>query len=110
MYALSRQRYVLGDGAMQRMAKSSILLYGVGGLGIEIGKFKWVTQLTRRHLFIERHSHNTLLKHKSHKPLLFPFPCKIKKISVKFYELLTTKYNFENNFMKSLPVNKSGFQ
>ena len=29
---------MLGDGAMQRMAKSSILLYGVGGLGIEIGK------------------------------------------------------------------------
>ncbi|KAH3830157.1 hypothetical protein DPMN_103395 [Dreissena polymorpha] len=34
----SRQRYVLGDGAMQRMAKSSVLLYGVGGLGIEIAK------------------------------------------------------------------------
>ncbi|XP_053405676.1 ubiquitin-like modifier-activating enzyme 6 isoform X2 [Mercenaria mercenaria] len=34
----SRQRYVLGDGAMQRMAKASVLLYGVGGLGIEIGK------------------------------------------------------------------------
>lgn len=37
VYAFSRQRYVLGDGAMQRMAKSSVLLYGVGGLGIEIG-------------------------------------------------------------------------
>lgn len=34
----SRQRYVLGDGAMQRMAKSSVLLYGAGGLGIEIAK------------------------------------------------------------------------
>lgn len=34
----SRQRYVLGDNAMQRLAKSSILLYGVGGLGIEIAK------------------------------------------------------------------------
>ncbi|KAL4227831.1 Ubiquitin-like modifier-activating enzyme 6 [Mactra antiquata] len=34
----SRQRYVLGDSAMKRMAKSSVLLYGVGGLGIEIGK------------------------------------------------------------------------
>ena len=33
----SRQRYVLGDGAMQRMARASVLLYGVGGLGIEIG-------------------------------------------------------------------------
>ena len=29
---------MLGDGAMQRMARSSVLLYGVGGLGIEIGK------------------------------------------------------------------------
>ncbi|XP_060555523.1 ubiquitin-like modifier-activating enzyme 6 [Ruditapes philippinarum] len=34
----SRQRYVLGDGAMKRMAKASVLLYGMGGLGIEIGK------------------------------------------------------------------------
>lgn len=37
-FIFSRQRYVLGDGAMQRMAKSSVLLYGVGGLGIEIGR------------------------------------------------------------------------
>jgi hypothetical protein len=34
----SRQRYVLGDGAMKRMAKASVLLYGMGGLGIEIGR------------------------------------------------------------------------
>ncbi|XP_064619138.1 ubiquitin-like modifier-activating enzyme 6 [Lineus longissimus] len=34
----SRQRYVLGDNAMQRMAKSNILLYGLGGLGVEIAK------------------------------------------------------------------------
>lgn len=34
----SRQRYVLGDSAMKRMAQSSVLLYGVGGLGVEIGK------------------------------------------------------------------------
>lgn len=34
----SRQRYVLGDGAMQRMAKASVLLYGLGGIGIEIAK------------------------------------------------------------------------
>ncbi|KAL3866603.1 hypothetical protein ACJMK2_043889 [Sinanodonta woodiana] len=34
----SRQRYVLGDSAMKRMAQSSILLYGVGGLGAEIAK------------------------------------------------------------------------
>ena len=33
----SRQRYVLGDGAMQRMARSKVLLYGLGGLGAEIG-------------------------------------------------------------------------
>lgn len=34
----SRQRYVLGDSAMQRMAKSNVLLVNVGGLGIEIAK------------------------------------------------------------------------
>ncbi|CAL1537293.1 unnamed protein product [Lymnaea stagnalis] len=34
----SRQRYVLGDTAMHRMANSSILIYGLGGLGIEIAK------------------------------------------------------------------------
>lgn len=34
----SRQRYVLGDVAMKRMAKSNVLLSGLGGIGIEIGK------------------------------------------------------------------------
>lgn len=34
----SRQRYVLGDTAMQKMAKSHVFLSGVGGLGVEIGK------------------------------------------------------------------------
>jgi ubiquitin-activating enzyme E1-like protein 2 len=34
----SRQLYVLGDSAMQRMAKSSVLLVNIGGLGVEIGK------------------------------------------------------------------------
>ncbi|XP_062608943.1 ubiquitin-like modifier-activating enzyme 6 [Saccostrea cucullata] len=34
----SRQRYVLGDSAMKQMANSSILIYGMGGLGIEIAK------------------------------------------------------------------------
>lgn len=34
----SRQRYVLGDSAMKRMANSSVLVYGMGGLGIEIAK------------------------------------------------------------------------
>ncbi|KAL5005528.1 hypothetical protein ScPMuIL_018984 [Solemya velum] len=34
----SRQLYVLGDSAMKQMAQSSILLYGMGGLGIEIAK------------------------------------------------------------------------
>ena len=33
----SRQRYVLGDSAMKRMAHSAVLVYGMGGLGIEIG-------------------------------------------------------------------------
>ena len=34
----SRQRYVLGDSAMQKMARSSVFLSGLGGLGVEIGK------------------------------------------------------------------------
>ncbi|XP_074650739.1 ubiquitin-like modifier-activating enzyme 6 [Tubulanus polymorphus] len=34
----SRQRYVLGDSAMHKMAKSTVLVYGLGGLGIEIAK------------------------------------------------------------------------
>lgn len=34
----SRQRYVLGDHAMKKMASSSVLVYGIGGVGIEIGK------------------------------------------------------------------------
>uniref|UniRef100_A0A8C5VTU0 Ubiquitin like modifier activating enzyme 6 n=1 Tax=Microcebus murinus TaxID=30608 RepID=A0A8C5VTU0_MICMU len=34
----SRQRYVLGDTAMQKMAKSHVFLSGMGGLGLEIAK------------------------------------------------------------------------
>ena len=35
----SRQLYVLGHETMQKMAKSSILLVGLKGLGVEIGEF-----------------------------------------------------------------------
>uniref|UniRef100_A0A8C8ZUA9 Ubiquitin like modifier activating enzyme 6 n=1 Tax=Prolemur simus TaxID=1328070 RepID=A0A8C8ZUA9_PROSS len=34
----NRQRYVLGDKAMQKMAKSHVFLSGMGGLGLEIEK------------------------------------------------------------------------
>ncbi|XP_074626524.1 ubiquitin-like modifier-activating enzyme 6 [Acropora palmata] len=34
----SRQRYMLGDGAMIKMAHSSVFLSGLGGLGVEIAK------------------------------------------------------------------------
>ncbi|KAK3761216.1 hypothetical protein RRG08_022616 [Elysia crispata] len=34
----SRQRYVLGDSAMHKMANSSVLVYGIGGVGVEIAK------------------------------------------------------------------------
>ena len=34
----SRQRYVLGDSAMLRLAKCSVFISGMGGLGIETGK------------------------------------------------------------------------
>jgi len=33
----SRQHYVLGEAAMNRMAKSNVFISGLGGLGIEIG-------------------------------------------------------------------------
>ena len=33
----SRQRYVLGDQAMKRMARANVLLCGMGSLGVEIG-------------------------------------------------------------------------
>lgn len=38
VYLFSRQRYVLGDSAMHRLARSDVFLYGIGGLGVEIGK------------------------------------------------------------------------
>uniref|UniRef100_A0A8C2F519 E1 ubiquitin-activating enzyme n=1 Tax=Cyprinus carpio TaxID=7962 RepID=A0A8C2F519_CYPCA len=34
----SRQRYVLGDSAMQKMARSAVFLSGIGALGVEIAK------------------------------------------------------------------------
>lgn len=34
----SRQRYVLGDKAMNSLTRSNVLLIGIGGLGIEIAK------------------------------------------------------------------------
>ena len=33
----SRQLYVLGEEAMKKMASSSVLVSGLGGLGVEIG-------------------------------------------------------------------------
>ena len=33
----SRQRYMLGDGAMIKMAQSKVFLSGLAGLGVEIG-------------------------------------------------------------------------
>jgi hypothetical protein len=34
----SRQRYVLGDSAMHKMARSTVFISGIGGLGVEIAK------------------------------------------------------------------------
>ena len=33
----SRQRYVLGDSAMHKMARSTVFISGMAGLGVEIG-------------------------------------------------------------------------
>jgi len=38
-FVCSRQRYVLGDDAMKLLSQSSIYLYGIKGLGVEIGNF-----------------------------------------------------------------------
>ena len=35
----SRQRYVLGDTAMHKMAASNVFISGMGGLGVEIGRY-----------------------------------------------------------------------
>lgn len=37
----SRQEIMLGKEAMQKMAKSSVFLSGLGGVGLEIGKKKY---------------------------------------------------------------------
>ena len=34
----SRQRYVLGDGAMHKLSKANVLIVGLGGVGVEVGK------------------------------------------------------------------------
>jgi ubiquitin-activating enzyme E1 len=35
----NRQLYVLGHEAMQKIAQSSVLIVGLGGLGVELGNF-----------------------------------------------------------------------
>jgi hypothetical protein len=42
----SRQRYVLGDSAMLRMAKSAVLISGLGGLGVETGELTMHAQVS----------------------------------------------------------------
>ena len=44
----SRQLYVLGHEAMKRMGASNVLLVGMKGLGVEIGKPTLTERLTRR--------------------------------------------------------------
>ncbi|XP_066918728.1 ubiquitin-like modifier-activating enzyme 6 [Clytia hemisphaerica] len=34
----SRQRYVLGDGAMHKLSKANVLIIGLGGVGVEVAK------------------------------------------------------------------------
>lgn len=41
----SRQLYVLGHDAMKRMSESNVLIIGLKGLGVEIGKFSKVFHL-----------------------------------------------------------------
>lgn len=48
----SRQRYVLGDGAMQQMAQSSVFLSGMGALGVEIGEQEKRTHVCTTTLYL----------------------------------------------------------
>lgn len=56
----SRQRYVLGDKAMQRMAESNIFISGVGGIGIEIGEQATASVVFQ---FVQLFSKRVLLGH-----------------------------------------------
>lgn len=54
----SRQHYVLGEAAMNRMAKSNVFISGLGGLGIEIGacaSFVSLFHATRALLGVQHH-------------------------------------------------------
>lgn len=46
----SRQHYVLGEAAMNRMAKSNVFISGIGGLGIEIGTWLFFLRLFLCHM------------------------------------------------------------
>ena len=37
----SRQRYVLGDTAMHKLAASNVFLFGLNGVGVEIGNWSY---------------------------------------------------------------------
>ena len=52
LFTFSRQRYVLGDHAMKKMASSSVLVYGMGGVGIEIGRLDYLQILTLSYLVL----------------------------------------------------------
>ena len=56
----SRQLYVLGHEAMQKMKESNVLLVGLRGLGVEIGKFH-VSPLSFRSK--ERHPGRCQVRH-----------------------------------------------
>lgn len=48
----SRQLYVLGEEAMKKMNASSALIIGMGGLGVELGKYiYWDVIYSQEHHF-----------------------------------------------------------
>jgi hypothetical protein len=50
-FTFSRQIYVLGDHAMNRLAMSDVLLVGVGALGVEIGKMNRIEDICKATFF-----------------------------------------------------------
>lgn len=45
-FFFSRQRYVIGDEAMHRLSDSTVLICGLGGVGVEIGIASILLKLT----------------------------------------------------------------
>jgi hypothetical protein len=62
----SRQLYVLGHEAMKRMAVSDVLIVGMTGVGVEVGKFLNSLILKRKMSFSQELNQLHYATHKMH--------------------------------------------